>query len=94
MGAKGQNFYNALIRRYGYEAEAEKIQELYLAGHKQEAEAAVPLELLESINLVGPESYVRERLQAFAAAGTTVLNIIPMSEDQPALVNQLKEWSA
>ena len=94
MGAKGQNFYNALIRRYGYEAEAEKIQELYLAGHKQEAEAAVPLELLESINLVGPESYVRERLQAFAAAGTTVLNSIPMSADQPALVNQLKEWSA
>ena len=94
MGAKGKNFYNALIRRYGYEAEADNIQELYLAGKKDEAAAAVPLDLLEATNLVGPESYVRERIQAFADAGTTVLNIIPIAENQPELIHKLKEWTA
>jgi F420-dependent oxidoreductase-like protein len=94
MGAKDRNFYNALVRRYGFEAEAEKIQDLYLSGHKREAEAAVPLELLEAINLVGPESEVREKVQAFAEAGVTVLNITPIAspEDQPAVVEKLKSW--
>jgi alkanesulfonate monooxygenase SsuD/methylene tetrahydromethanopterin reductase-like flavin-dependent oxidoreductase (luciferase family) len=94
MGAKDRNFYNALVRRYGFEAEAEKIQDLYLSGHKREAEAAVPLELLEAINLVGPESEVREKVQAFAEAGVTVLNITPIAspEDQPAVVEKIKSW--
>ena len=42
MGAKGKNFYNTLVRRYGYEQEAEEIQDLYLAGNKEEAAAKVP----------------------------------------------------
>ena len=42
MGARGRNFYNDLARRYGYEAEAETIQDLYLSGRKDEAAAAVP----------------------------------------------------
>src|SRR5699024_3978830 len=46
MGAKGKNFYNTLATNYGYGAEAEKIQDLYLAGKKEEAAAAVPEELL------------------------------------------------
>lgn len=94
MGAKDRNFYNALVRRYGFEAEAEKIQDLYLSGNKREAEAAVPLELLEAINLVGPESEVREKVQAFAEAGVTVLNITPIAspEDQPAVIEKLKSW--
>lgn len=94
MGAKDRNFYNALVRRYGFEAEAEQIQDLYLSGHKREAEAAVPLELLEAINLVGPESEVREKVQAFAEAGVTVLNITPIAspEDQPAVVEKIKSW--
>ena len=54
MGAKGRNFYNALTRRYGFEAEAELIQDLYLSGKKEEAAAAVPAELLELTSLVGP----------------------------------------
>ncbi|MBP6729816.1 MAG: LLM class F420-dependent oxidoreductase, partial [Microthrixaceae bacterium] len=81
MGAKGRNFYNALMRRYGYEAEAEQIQDLYLAGQKKEAEALVPTEFLDAINLVGPEGYVRERLEAFQAAGVTVLNVTPVGAD-------------
>ncbi len=95
MGAKGQNFYNALVRRYGFEAEAELIQELYLSGKKAEAEAAVPLELLEAINLVGPEGYVKERIAEFAESGVTVLNVAPVAApaDQPKIIEQLKSWS-
>ena len=54
MGARGKNFYNDLACRYGYEAEAKLIQDLYLDGKKAEAAAAVPLELLRAISLVGP----------------------------------------
>ncbi|MFN8052996.1 MAG: LLM class F420-dependent oxidoreductase [Acidimicrobiales bacterium] len=92
MGAKGQNFYNALISRYGYEAEAEKIQDLYLAGRKDEAAAAIPLELLEATNLVGPEGYVRERIEAYRESGVTVLNVAPIDADQPALIEKVKGW--
>lgn len=94
MGAKGRNFYNALMRRYGYEAEAEQIQDLYLAGQKKEAEALVPTEFLDAINLVGPEGYVRERLEAFQAAGVTVLNVTPVGADPAAIVEQVKGWTA
>ena len=65
MGARGKNFYNDLVRRYGCEAEAKEIQDLYLDGKKHEAAAMVPLELLEMSNLVGPASYVKERVAAF-----------------------------
>ncbi|MEO5651910.1 MAG: LLM class F420-dependent oxidoreductase [Marmoricola sp.] len=92
MGARGKNFYNDLACQYGYEAEAKLIQDLYLDGKKKEAEAAVPLELLEQVNLVGPEGYVKERIAAFAEAGVTNLQIVPASEDPAALVRQLKEW--
>jgi F420-dependent oxidoreductase-like protein len=92
MGARGKNFYNDLACQYGYEKEAKEIQDLYLDGHKSDAEAAVPLELLEQANLVGPESYVKERIEAFRESGVTNLQIAPASDDNPALVRQLKEW--
>ncbi len=92
MGAKGKNFYNDLACQYGYEQEAEEIQDLYLAGKKDEAAAKVPLDLLEMCNLVGPESYVKERIAAFAESGVTHLNIVPVADDPAALVSQLKEW--
>lgn len=96
MGAKGRNFYNSLFRRYGYEAEAEQIQDLYLAGKKDEAAAAIPLEFLEATNFVGPEGYVKERIEAFRDGGVTVLNISPIAspEDQPKLVEQVKTWAS
>jgi F420-dependent oxidoreductase-like protein len=92
MGARGKNFYNDLACQYGYEKEAKEIQDLYLDGKKKEAEAAVPLELLEQANLVGPESYVKERIEAFRESGVTNLQIAPASDDNPALVRRLKEW--
>jgi F420-dependent oxidoreductase-like protein len=92
MGARGKNFYNDLACQYGFEAEAKKIQDLYLDGHKKEAEAAVPLELLELGNLVGPASYVKERIQAFRGSGVTSLQVIPVADDPVSLVGQVKEW--
>jgi F420-dependent oxidoreductase-like protein len=92
MGAKGKNFYNELARRYGFEEEAAKIQDLYLGGNKRDAEALVPRELLEMCNLVGPESYVKERIAAFRESGVTNLQILPVADDPAALVSQMKEW--
>jgi F420-dependent oxidoreductase-like protein len=73
MGARGQNFYFDLAVRYGYGKEAEQIQNLYLDGKKDEAAALVPADLLKSVSLIGPESFVAERMAAFAEAGVTTL---------------------
>ena len=94
MGAKGKNFYNDLMVRYGWEEEAEKIQDLYLAGNKDDAAALVPEEFLRLINLCGPEGFVKERLAAFAEAGVTVLNIIPVGGDPIRTIETLKDWTA
>ncbi|MEV0899715.1 LLM class F420-dependent oxidoreductase [Actinoplanes sp. NPDC049802] len=80
MGARGRNFYHDVVSRYGFEAAADRIQELYLSGHKQEAAAAVPDELLELTSLIGPEAYVRDRIAAYKEAGVTVLNVIPFGD--------------
>ncbi|WP_409329971.1 LLM class F420-dependent oxidoreductase [Trujillonella humicola] len=81
MGARGKNFYNDLAGRYGYPAEAAKVQELYLDGSKDKAAAALPEELVRGVSLVGPRSYVAERMAAFADAGVTTLNATPLAED-------------
>jgi F420-dependent oxidoreductase-like protein len=73
MGARGANFYNALVCRYGYEAEAARIQELYLDGKQREAIAAVPDALIDEIALVGPPERIRDRLPAWRDAGVTTL---------------------
>ena len=91
MGARGKNFYNDLACKYGYEKEAKEIQDLYLGGNKRDAEAIVPTELLELGNLVGPASYVKERIAAFAEAGVTNLQVIPASDDPAATIRQLRE---
>lgn len=75
MGAKGQNYYNALVARYGYEAEAREIQEVYLGGKKMEAIAKVPDALVDEVALVGPPERVAERLEAWKASPVTTLLI-------------------
>jgi F420-dependent oxidoreductase-like protein len=69
MGAKGKNFYNDYAKRLGYEEAAEKIQDLYLAGSKLEAMAAVPDELVDQVALVGPRDRIADRLTAWKEAG-------------------------
>lgn len=94
MGARGKNFYNELACRYGYEAEAARIQDLYLDGKKEEAAAAVPDELVRSVSLIGPAGYVAERVEAFREAGATTLTVTPMALDAPGrlrLVEQFRE---
>ena len=90
MGARDKNFYNGVAQRYGYEEEARRIQDLYLDGHKDEAAAAVPRQLLVDCNLVGSESEVRERLTAYRDAGVTHLSVIPIGPDPVKLVEQLR----
>ncbi|MEQ9002342.1 MAG: LLM class F420-dependent oxidoreductase [Pseudomonadales bacterium] len=75
MGARSKNFYNNVFCQYGYEAEARQIQDLYLAGKKQEAEAAIPAEYLAATSLVGDEGFVRDRIAALKDSGVTALNV-------------------
>jgi F420-dependent oxidoreductase-like protein len=75
MGARGKNFYNDIFASYGYQQEAAHIQDLYLSGKKQEAAAAIPSSFLEETTLVGPESFVAERLAEYKESGVTALNI-------------------
>ena len=91
MGARDKNFYNTICKKYGYEKEAIEIQDLYLDGKKDEAAAAVPKAMLENTNLVGPKSYVKERLAAYKEAGVTILSITPVGGDVVKTVETLRE---
>ena len=88
MGAKEKNFYNQVFRRYGYEQEADQIQELYLSGRKDAAEAAIPDDYLAKASLIGPEGFVRDRLQALAASGVTTLNVSLLGDSRQQRVRQ------
>ena len=81
MGAKGHNFYHNVATRYGFGEVADRIQDLYLAGRKAEAIAAVPDELVRSMSLIGPRGYVKERIAVFAEAGVTTLLATPVTAD-------------
>jgi F420-dependent oxidoreductase-like protein len=73
MGARGRNFYNDLACRYGYEAAAKEIQDLYLDGKKKEAMAAVPDELADAVSLVGPRERIRDRFAAWRESPCTLM---------------------
>jgi F420-dependent oxidoreductase-like protein len=90
MGARDQNFYNSICQKYGYVDEAIQIQDLYLSGKKDEAAAAVPAQMLENTNLVGPTSYVKERIAAYKEAGVTHLSVSPVGKDPVATVEKLR----
>lgn len=90
MGARGKNFYNDVARRYGFEDEAIEIQDLYLDGKKDEAATKVPAEWLEKTSLVGPPSYVAERVAAYKEAGVTVLSVNTIGPDAVKTIEQLR----
>ena len=73
MGAKKRNFHKELMSRMGFEAEAERIQELFLAGDRQAAVAAVPSQFADEISLVGPVERIKDRLQAWRETPVTTL---------------------
>jgi F420-dependent oxidoreductase-like protein len=73
MGSRKKNFYNEVVTRYGYAEEARQIQDLYLTGRQRDAVALVPDALVDAITIAGPAGYVHERLNAWSAAGVTLL---------------------
>jgi F420-dependent oxidoreductase-like protein len=79
MGSRKQNFYNALVQRYGFADAAREVQDLYLQGLKDSAAAALPGELIDMLTLVGPRDFVRERLRVYEAAGVGTLMVSPMA---------------
>ncbi|AFN64191.1 Putative luciferase-like oxidoreductase [Mycobacteroides abscessus] len=90
MGAKGKNFYHNLATAYGFGKEADAIQELYLSGKKAEATEAVPDELVKNISLIGPKSFVAERVAAFKEAGVTTLNVAPLAADAAGRIKHVE----
>jgi len=90
MGSREQNFYNQLVRRYGFEEAAAKVQELYLAGRQGEAMAALPEELIDLVSLCGPAGAVRERLAAFREAGVGTVIVAPVMGTLDDRLEQLR----
>ncbi|MER7691974.1 LLM class F420-dependent oxidoreductase [Streptomyces sp. NPDC097610] len=80
MGARGGNFYHALVARYGFEESAALIEDLYQTGRKAEAAAAVPAGLVDQVALVGPPGLVAERVAAHRESGVTGLNASPIAD--------------
>jgi F420-dependent oxidoreductase-like protein len=91
MGARDMNFYNDLACRYGLDGAARQIQDLYLGGHKEQAAAIVPAELVDGTTMIGPATLVRDRLAAYREAGVTVLNIRPVGSDSARIISTVRE---
>ncbi len=89
MGARGKNFYYDLAARYGYEAAAAEIQELYLTGRKGEAMMRVPGALVDEVALVGPRARIKERLNLWRDSGITTLNVSVFNVEALRLMAEL-----
>ena len=90
MGSRKQNFYNQLVCRYGFEKEAAQIQDLYLEGKREEAMAAIPDSLIDTVSLCGPPDRVRERLAVYRDAGVGTLGVTPTAFTAPERLEQLR----
>ena len=73
MGARGANFHFEVFARMGYESVAEEVQELYLAGRKEDAARAIPLEMVEDVALVGPIDKIRAEIPRWRESCLTTL---------------------
>jgi F420-dependent oxidoreductase-like protein len=90
MGSREQNFYNQLVTRYGFEREAAEIQDLYLEGKRDEAMAAIPTRLIDTVSLCGPPDVVRERLAVYRDAGVGTLGVTPTGFTAEDRLTQLR----
>ena len=90
MGSREKNFYNQLVQRYGFEDAAREVQDLYLEGRKDEAAAALPAELIDTVSLCGPADRVRERLAVYRDAGVGTLGVTPMAFSRDERLAQLR----
>jgi len=94
MGSRERNFYNAMVRRYGFEDAADEVQDLYLSGKKEEAAGALPAELIDQLTLCGPRERVAERLAVYREAGVGTLVVSPIAataEGRGQIVRALAE---
>lgn len=91
MGARSKNFYNQIFTKSGYADEARTIQDLYLAGDKKAAEAAIPDDYLAKASLIGPSEFVAERIAALKEAGVTALNINLLGQTRQERVAQCEQ---
>jgi F420-dependent oxidoreductase-like protein len=91
MGSRDKNFYNQLVTRYGYGAQAKEVQDLYLAQKYDEAMAALPDELIDRVSLCGPKAEIRERLDAYRDAGVGTLLISPVAATVDERIRMLRE---
>jgi F420-dependent oxidoreductase-like protein len=94
MGSRTKNFYNEVVQRYGFEAEARAVQDLYLSGKKLEAIRQVPDTLVDSISIAGPAAYVRDRLPIWSAAGVDTLLAEAHGSTQEQRLNTLEILAA
>jgi F420-dependent oxidoreductase-like protein len=92
MGARGKNFYNDLLKRYGFEQEAVAIQDAYLGGDRKAAAAMVPRELVDGMSLVGDAGFVKDRIAAYRDAGVTILNVQHIGPNGLRDIETLREW--
>ena len=90
MGSRERNFYNALVCRYGFEDAAQRVQDLYLEGKREEAAAALPDELIDLVSLCGPPERVRERIAVFRDAGVDTLGVTPVAFTKEERLEQLR----
>jgi F420-dependent oxidoreductase-like protein len=90
MGSREQNFYNQVVQRYGFEEAAATIQDLYLEGKRDEAMAAIPDELIDTVSLCGPPEVVKERLDVYREAGVGTLGVTPTAFTAPERLEQLR----
>jgi F420-dependent oxidoreductase-like protein len=90
MGSREKNFYNEVVQRYGFEKAAKEVQDLYLEGKRDEAMAAIPDELIDTVSLAGPKDFVRDRLAVYRDAGVGTLGVTPMAFKKEERLEQLR----
>ncbi|MFV0534211.1 MAG: LLM class F420-dependent oxidoreductase [Cumulibacter sp.] len=90
MGPRGQNFYHDVLSRYGLGIEADRIADLYLDKQREQAAAAVPQEYLDGVALIGTREHVRQRLQVYADAGVSMLNVTLAGSTSDERIAQLR----
>ena len=91
MGAKGRNFHTELMARMGFEQEAFEIQDLFFAGRRDEAIAAVPDDFADEISLCGPKKRIAERLEAWKAGPVSTLIV---GSSDPVVLELMAELTA
>jgi F420-dependent oxidoreductase-like protein len=94
MGARGKNFYNDVLKRYGFEREAVEIQDAYLGGDRKSAAAAIPKELVDGMSLIGDAGFVKDRIAAYKAAGVTILSVHPVGPNGIRDIETIAGWLA